>query len=161
MDWTAFSFSDLRSFNPSIFIKNNVRTNRQSNLRCSCQSIFSLSLHHPNSSHRYLAFIFRTVAIVMALCSGAPRFLPVLELAVLCCSLLVLASSQQHQQQQQQQRGEGLTSADFYTMVEDLVAGRDYYELLEVSPEQASQPRELKKAFRALTLRWCARCCGA
>jgi len=72
----------------------------------------------------------------------------------LCCSLLVLASSQQHQQQQQQQRGEGLTSADFYTMVEDLVAGRDYYELLEVSPEQASQPRELKKAFRALTLRW-------
>jgi len=26
-----------------------IRTNRQSNLRGSCQSIFSLSRHHPNS----------------------------------------------------------------------------------------------------------------
>jgi len=34
-----------------------VRTNRQSNLRASCQSIFSLSRHHPNP--RRTVFIFR------------------------------------------------------------------------------------------------------
>jgi len=31
-----------------------IRTNRQSNLRGSCQSIFSLSRHHPNLSSQYV-----------------------------------------------------------------------------------------------------------
>jgi hypothetical protein len=46
------------------------------------------------------------------------------------------------------------TSSDFYQMVEDVVAGRDYYAFLEVTPEQANEPSELKKAFRTLTRRW-------
>lgn len=48
------------------------------------------------------------------------------------------------------------SSSDFYQLVEDVVAGRDYYAFLEITPEQASEPAELKKAFRALTRRWYA-----
>jgi len=33
-----------------------VRTNRQSNLRCSCQSIFSLCRHHPSVLHSFFSF---------------------------------------------------------------------------------------------------------
>jgi len=46
------------------------------------------------------------------------------------------------------------SSSDFYQLVEDVVAGRDYYAFLELTPEQASEPAELKKAFRTLTRRW-------
>jgi hypothetical protein len=56
------------------------------------------------------------------------------------------ASAQQH---------EGFSSSsDFYQLIEDVVAGRDYYAILEITAEQAEQPAELKKAFRALTRRW-------